>query len=141
MDPKIIAACGINCETCFSRQRKKNTCEGCNSKNLIRSNYLLQCSIRNCELLIETENGFCYECLKFPCARLKQIDKRYSTKYHTSLIGNLKQIQTIGLQQFLELEKSKWRCGNCGGTLCVHCEFCLKCGSQKNKVGKTVSEG
>jgi hypothetical protein len=122
-----IAPCGINCETCLAYLRDKNTCSGCRGDNTDKRNYCTRCAIKNCSLLIEKESEFCFECSKFPCTRLKHIDKRYRTKYHVSLIENLLQIKNNGLERFLKSERAKWFCTTCGGTICVHRGFCMKC--------------
>lgn len=123
--PSDIAPCGINCTTCLAYQRQKNHCDGCKSFSA-RRHYCSVCKINKCSLLEKTENHLCYECHKFPCQRLKQLNKRYITKYNTSLIENLKAIKTQGMSLFLQSEKEKWTCKNCGLTLCVHREGC-KC--------------
>ncbi len=38
----------------------------------------------------------------------------------------------MGLENFTELEREKWRCNTCGGTVCVHRGHCLKCNLNKN---------
>jgi hypothetical protein len=127
MNVQSIAPCGINCATCLAYLRKKNTCSGCRSDNASKRKYCTTCGIKNCIFLSVTESKLCYECTKFPCVRIKHIDKRYRTKYNLSLISNLEKIQEIGLGKFLESENEKWRCNNCGGTICVHRGFCLSC--------------
>ncbi|WKY44392.1 hypothetical protein Q5O14_17560 [Eubacteriaceae bacterium ES2] len=80
-----------------------------------------------CELLATGSVRFCFECENFPCKRLKALDKRYRTKYHMSMIDNLEFIQTHGIEKFLEKEKKKWRCPECGGLICCHNGLCLNC--------------
>ncbi len=70
---------------------------------------------------------FCGDCPSFPCERLRNLDKRYRTKYGVSAIENLREIKTLGVDVFLEREKSKWRCAGCGATLCMHETACLAC--------------
>ena len=55
------------------------------------------------------------------------IDKRYRTKYNMSMIKNLEFIRDNGLEKFVNKEKKRWVCKNCGGTICVHRGFCLNC--------------
>jgi hypothetical protein len=72
---------------------------------------------------------FCFECEKFPCERLKNLDKRYRLKYGMSEIDNLNKIKEIGLAEFMKIENSRWLCPKCGKQLCVHnkkCYFCEK---------------
>jgi predicted RNA-binding Zn-ribbon protein involved in translation (DUF1610 family) len=58
---------------------------------------------------------------------LKDLDKRYRTKYHTSFVENLVSIKNKGLEAFINQEYAKWKCPECGGTICIHRGFCLNC--------------
>jgi predicted RNA-binding Zn-ribbon protein involved in translation (DUF1610 family) len=58
---------------------------------------------------------------------MKQLDKRYRTRYNTSLIRNLETITETGMTSYLENEVRKWSCPNCGAVLSVHRKSCLKC--------------
>ena len=109
--------------------REKKPCVGCWGDDSKKMKSCISCSIKGCEQLAETKSKLCYECQKFPCARLKQFDKRYQKGYSFSLIANLERIKTEGLKKFLEEEKVKWTCPSCGAALCVHLPTCLKCGS------------
>lgn len=124
----MIAPCGMNCAICLAFLREKRKCAGCWGSNENKSNSCIQCIIKNCELLANTESKFCYECKQYPCLRLKQLDKRYRTKYKMSMIENLEYIKVKGLTNFIEKEHKRWRCERCGGTICVHRGFCLSCG-------------
>ena len=123
----LIAPCGMNCGTCIAYLREKNKCFGC---RVLPSNTLktrLKCKIKNCEILGKTTSGYCYECEIFPCKRLKQLDKRYRTKYHTSFIQNLSLIKENGMNYFLAFETKRRTCPKCGSTLSVHFDNCLAC--------------
>ena len=127
MNPAMVAPCGMNCEVCSAHLRNKNVCDGCLSQLGYKSISCLQCIIRNCRLLQETPEHFCYDCPKFPCLRLKQLDKRYRIRYNTSLLQNLMEIKNHGLTKFLEKEAKRWHCPTCGGTICIHKGYCLNC--------------
>lgn len=127
LNSTLIAPCGMNCGICLAYQRANNTCSGCLSKNSYKPTYCLHCIIKNCEMLSQTSSGFCYECQKYPCKRLRQLDKRYRLKYHMSMIENLDAIRNQGLQAFVDQEKERWLCIRCGGTICVHRNYCLRC--------------
>jgi hypothetical protein len=135
----MIAPCGMNCGICLAYLRDKNICPGCWSDNGHKSNSCINCIIKNCELLQKTDSKFCYECSKFPCTRLKQLDKRYRLKYKMSMIENLNYIKEFGLANFEQKESIRWKCGICGGIICVHRGICLKCNDQKNPILKTKS--
>ena len=125
-----IAPCGINCGTCRAHLRDRNKCPGCMSPSGPRLNSCLKCPIRNCDLLEKTTSKFCYECISFPCQRVKHIDKRYQTKYKTGLIENLQTISSTGISDYLQKESTRWTCSICGSVLSVHSPNCLKCGKE-----------
>jgi hypothetical protein len=124
-DRSMIAPCGMNCGSCIGYMRPKNKCAGCRS--VIEGEARVHCVIRNCDLLKKTDSGFCFDCQKYPCQRLKQLDKRYRTKYKTSFLDNLMMIRGKGVDYFLAFETKRRKCPNCGGTLSVHRDSCLAC--------------
>ena len=123
-----IAPCGINCGTCKAYQRVRNKCSGCMSVHGPKVNHCMTCSIRNCESLAKTVSKFCSGCEKFPCLKIRKIDKRYQARYETSLIQNLRTIDKIGIESYLKLETARWTCSNCGALLCAHNNSCSECG-------------
>jgi hypothetical protein len=128
MNSNMIAPCGMNCALCIGHVREKNRCEGCGGNDLNKSQYCQMCTIVHCEKRKLTASGFCYECPSFPCARMKNLDKRYRTRYGMSMFENLAFIQENGLEAFIQAEEEKWRCGECGATLSVHRTACVECG-------------
>ena len=124
-----IAPCGVICEICLGFQREKNKCVGCLTIGN-KPYHCTVCSIKSCAEKKGNKELLCYDCIKFPCRRIKNLDKRYTLKYGESPIQNLDKIREIGLQQFIEVEKEKWKCTKCGKLLCVHREVCLHCGNK-----------
>ena len=128
----MIAPCGINCRLCWGYIREKNRCPGClriDNKESQKSKYRSTCRIRNCEKLKNSKTRYCSDsCGSFACARLKQLDKRYRTKYGMSVIDNLKMINESGIRYFIRNEKEKWPCPECGELICIHRPACLSCG-------------
>lgn len=132
MKEDLIAPCGMNCNLCSAYQFRENDlnkqgfhksyCPGCipRGKNCTHLNNW-------CELLGKGKIRFCFECDKYPCKRLKALDKRYREKYHMSMIDNLNYIRENGIERFLIKEEIKWRCPKCGGTICCHNGLCLNC--------------
>jgi hypothetical protein len=120
-DPELIAPCGMNCGICMAYLREKNKCPGC------REN-CRKCIIKHCPTLKEKKLKFCSKkCEKFPCTRLKNLDKRYRTKYGMSMLENLEYIKNNGIKKFVEKEQERWKCPNCGGVICVHNKRCYTC--------------
>ena len=129
MDSLSVAPCGVLCDLCMGFQRDKNKCAGCNHSGN-KPRHCTQCSIRLCPEKQGNEMLLCYECTKFPCRRIKDLDKRYRMKYGESPVENLTRIKEHGIIQFIETEKAKWKCDSCGKLLCVHREVCLNCGNK-----------
>lgn len=130
---KMIAPCGMNCGLCIGHIREKNRCPGCRARDAYISGYGRECYIRSCQILKNSNWNYCSEkCEKYPCSRLKTIDKRYRTKYGMSMIENLANIESFGIAKFVESEQTKWKCSECGDLLCVHRNVCLKCGKRVN---------
>jgi hypothetical protein len=126
----MIAPCGMNCALCIAHQRKKNVCPGCLGDDENKSRSCISCSILNCDKRKNTAGGagYCFQCEEMPCRRLKQLDKRYRTKYHMSMMENLAYIRDKGIDEFLKEQRRKWTCPSCGGFLSVHRKECTGCG-------------
>jgi Protein of unknown function (DUF3795) len=126
---EMIAPCGMDCALCMAISRKKDQCPGCRGPDEGKPKYCVACKMVVCDLAPEGPDGrFCITCGSFPCKRLKDIDKRYRTKYSMSMIENLGTIKDEGLDRFIEMEKKKWICKGCGGIVSVHRDNCLVCG-------------
>lgn len=109
MKTKLIAPCGMNCSLCIAHIREKNKCPGCNFQGDSNSDYCRKCSIKNCKIIKNKGWKCCSpKCEKFPCPRLKNLDKRYREKYGMSMIKNLEFIKDKGIRKFIKNEKQKW---------------------------------
>lgn len=76
---------------------------------------------------------YCFNCRSFPCADLQHLDKRYATEYDMSMIENLARIKEHGIKNFVQHEKERWACSECGGIICVHKPICPACGHLRRK--------
>lgn len=126
-DKSLIAPCGMNCGSCIGFLREKNKCPGCRIYSSGKAVSVQKCIIPKCVHLEKTASKFCYECEKYPCLRIKQLDKRYRTRYKTSFIENLAIIKEKGINAFLDFESERRTCKKCGSVLSVHREQCLHC--------------
>ena len=125
---RIIAPCGMDCALCIAHLRENRRCPGCNDRHdEEKPPHCVQCSIKTCTVPGHS-NRFCFECQCLPCRRLRDLDKRYRTKYGMSMIENLASIRAFGIRKFVAQEKIRWACPKCGQTLCVHRSECLRCG-------------
>ncbi len=125
----LIAPCGMNCGVCIGYLRKRKPCCGCYEHSANKPKHCIHCAIAGCEELKKTDSGFCYDCIDFPCFRIKRLDKRYRSKYHMSMIENLNYIKHQGLDSFIKNEELRWKCQSCGKGICVHHDECLECGA------------
>ncbi len=142
-DPDLIAPCGMNCGICSAYLAKTHDtrargvrmpyCAGCRPGDK-------KCALlkKRCGLLLEGRVQFCYECPEFPCSHLKTIDKRYRERYRMSMVENLRFVKEHGVGAFLESETEKWRCPDCGGTICVHNGICFDCGLEQLRAKKQM---
>ena len=138
MKEDLIAPCGMNCAVCSGYLAFKNDvkskgvkmvyCSGCRPRGK-------KCAFlkKRCDLLLNNQVRFCYECKDFPCPRLIHLDKRYKALFRMSFISNLEYIRDNGIQQFLIRETEKWKCPNCGKAISCHNGICFNCGLEKLK--------
>ncbi len=124
MKEKLLAPCGINCAICKGYLREKNTCPGCRfldpKTNTFKS--CTKCIIKNCPELKKTKSKFCYECDKYPCKRMKDLNKRYVTRYDYNTFKTLESIKKDGTKKTFEKIMKKYSCPK--GTICVHDKEC-----------------
>lgn len=148
MIEELIAPCGMNCNLCRAYQFReldanalgfhRKYCPGCIPRG---QNCVFMKSA--CDIIGEGKVRFCYECDRFPCKRLKSLDKRYRTKYHMSMIENLNFIQQKGMESFLASQQEMWACPTCKQARCCHEDLCLHCDieillKKKGSLQKTV---
>lgn len=119
----------MNCGLCMAKLREKNRCLGCRVPDPEMPVSRARCQIRTCEILpLKGWRYCCDKCEKYPCRRLRDLDKRYRTKYHMSMIENLENIGELGIRAFVRNERARWACPACGEVICVHSGRCSACG-------------
>jgi hypothetical protein len=139
MDNKSLAPCGVICDLCLGFQRIKNKCVGCNNEGP-KPYHCTVCSIKQCKEKNGNYEMLCSECKKFPCRKIKDLNKRYIIKYGEDLILNFKECKEDGIISFIESKKEYWKCKKCGELLCVHRELCMNCDSINPYYPKEIEE-
>ncbi len=126
MSAELIAPCGMNCRLCYGNIRPRNQCLGCRASDNSKPKSCSNCKIVVCEK--RTKNGWqtCASC-DTPCRRLKDLDMRYRTKYHMSMLENIATIREHGMNFFLQQQEKIYRCPVCRGIVCVHRNECPSC--------------
>ncbi|MBD3253474.1 MAG: DUF3795 domain-containing protein [Candidatus Lokiarchaeota archaeon] len=133
----LISQCGLYCGACrqylllkkdlLEARGYKRGCEGC----LIRDK---NCTFfkKQCAKLRKREVIYCFECKDFPCDSFNRLEENYTSRYGVSLIGNLKTIRKIGVNEWVTEQKELYRCPKCDGEVCVHDEECYDCNFKIN---------
>jgi hypothetical protein len=130
--PPELAPCGVFCGACPSLGK---SCHGCASQNQDQKRKTKwACKIRVC-CYEQKKFSFCVQCDDFPCKiyhnkllKAHQGDPKYKYRH---------EIPTIILQQydddlsiFLERQKKRWQCPDCGGTIYFYHYICDTCGKK-----------
>ena len=143
MKTELIAPCGMNCALCSgylalqhdvkSKGIRMPYCKGCRPRDK-------KCAFlkKRCNLLLNNEIQFCFECPDFPCERLKRLDKRYRTLFRMSMIENLQYIKQKGMATFLTTQEQQWQCPKCGDVICCHNGICFNCSLDQLQTKKTL---
>ena len=126
LHPELVAPCVMDCGLCIAHLRKRKRCSGCNGDDATKSAHCATCAIKTCG--DRAAGVFCFECSRFPCARVRHIDRRYRGKYGMSMVENLERIQEVGIDAFVAGERVRWAYPECGGVLSVHRPACVYCG-------------
>jgi len=133
MHGELIAPCGMNCAICSgylafkhdvkSKGIRMSYCSGCRPRDK-------KCAFlkKQCQLLLNRQIEYCYECKDYPCKRLRHLDQRYKTLFRMSMIDNLEFVRDNGIDRFLVKEQGKWKCPECGEVICCHNGLCFNCG-------------
>jgi hypothetical protein len=127
MNTKSVAPCGLLCDLCSGFQRNKNKCNGCNADEN-KTSHCSACRIKQCAEK-KDDQELCLKCKKYPCKIIKNLEKRYATKYGESLMRNFAQIEELGIRAFVKSQNEEWKCPTCGSLLCVHKTTCKHCGA------------
>ncbi|MFZ2414127.1 MAG: DUF3795 domain-containing protein [Candidatus Cryosericum sp.] len=103
----MMAPCGMDCGVCGKHLRDTNPCLGC----LAIDRTLNHCEV-GIKMCADRNAGatFCFDCARYPCRRLRQLDLRYRTRCGMSLLENLNRIREMGLDGFMALENTRWVC-------------------------------
>ena len=126
----LFAPCGINCAVCYKHvmpKSPKKSCEGCLKGDLGKPKHCHQCKIKSC--IQEKGYQYCFECEAFPCKQIKRLEKSYVKRYAVSLIENSRRAKAMGVAEFLEQDRKRWFCNECGGAYSLHDGVCSECGN------------
>ena len=121
----MFAPCGMNCMVCYKHCNSKKPCAGCLKSDEGKPEHCRKCKIKDC--VKDKGFTFCYECSDFPCKLIKNLEKSYNSRYTTSLLQNSFYVKEQGLVAFMEEQKKKYTCLQCGGVVSLHDAKCSEC--------------
>nr|WP_301335066.1 DUF3795 domain-containing protein [Holtiella tumoricola] len=121
----MFAPCGMNCKVCYKHCYMKKPCDGCLKSDEGKPEHCRKCKIKDCVKLKGV--SYCYECSEYPCKLIKNLEKSYNTRYGASLVENSQFVKANGLTAFMEQQKERYTCPNCGGIISIHDAECSEC--------------
>lgn len=126
----MVAPCGMHCTVCYKHCNVKKPCAGCKKGDEGKPGHCRSCTIKEC---IEQKSiRHCCFCQDFPCKLIKNLDRSYRKRYHSSLVQNGNRIKEIGVHGFLKEDKEKFTCPSCGGVISIHEGICSQCEKKIN---------
>lgn len=126
----MIGYCGLNCVACVAAHGE-NPCSGCASPDGCKPEFCRSvCGIKLCSKRIRNNYRFCYECPDYPCEVSRACDQRCRAEYASgeSPLDNLKKVRELGMERFLQEERERWTCVECGGVIRAQDGICGGCG-------------
>lgn len=127
-DLLLLAPCGMDCMVCYRRCASKKPCEGCRMEGQNKPEHCRRCAIKDCAA--EKGAGFCWDCPAYPCGKLINLEKRYTSRYGVSLMEQGRFVKTYGGEAFLKRERVRYTCPVCGGVVSLHDAKCGECGAE-----------
>jgi len=124
-----LSPCGVFCGACPSFNK---SCNGCSSDDHEQKRISkFDCRLRIC---CYTEKGldYCADCDQFPCKLINKKlinshknDPRYH--YRHEIPKNFAKLKSIGLDNYIEFQKQRWKCSSCDGTVYFYKYKCNTC--------------
>ena len=84
-----------------------------------------KCRIKDC--VSRKSLSYCFECSEYLCQQIINLEKSYNQRYQMSLMENSNLVQAQGLKYFMEQQKAKYTCPQCGGIISIHDRECSEC--------------
>lgn len=95
-------------------------CEGCLSP--LTFSFCKTCDIRKC--VLDKKIQLCIECVEYPCQKLDD----FQEDWQLPILDHLREIQKIGLDEWLKNAEERWKCTKCGNRLHWYSYgICSKC--------------
>ena len=139
MKTRFDTYCGLYCGACMIMKANINgtvndlastwemkaadlKCRGC--KTDINYKHCADCKIKECNRNKNLES--CHECNDFPCSIISDF-KNDDRPHHSIVLRNLKEIKKSGLTTWMENQKDRWSCPECGHSFSWYEKTCDIC--------------
>lgn len=137
MTYRYDAPCGLYCGACgtiladkagsvdilakeWGMQPGQLVCHGC------KTGTTGDCTFRDCVASKGIE--YCFQCDTFPCDELVRF-RNDRASHHSVVLRNLRRMREIGVEQWLEEQRLRWSCPNCGAGSFWYDAECKMCGT------------
>ena len=153
----LVGVCGLYCGACgiyratqdkneekleeFARGMSAKTgnkftvddvlCDGCLVNGRLDL-WCKNCQIRVCEKL-GSEKVRCSDCDEFPCIKITDF-RDDGMNHHSEIVGNLEQLQKLGIESWAKYEETRWACSECKTILSWYDPVCPGCGEPRSKL-------
>ena len=142
MDFRYDTLCGLYCGACpilvanendavatiaqaWKMEPEQLRCHGCKSE--INAVYCANCGIKSCAEGKGVE--YCFQCADYTCSRLLDF-RNDAHSHHSIVLQNLNFVRGQGIEKWLEVQKTRWSCANCGAAFTWYAEICEVCGAK-----------
>jgi len=152
---RLVAVCGLNCGACpmyratQSKDEEKRSalleqfssgptelttedlqCDGCLGNNRM-SSFCRSCDIRLCPA-DKPDVTRCSDCPDFPCSRITNFNND-GMLHHAEVLGNIRQIRELGIQEWAKYDAARWRCPQCIEPISWYDSKCSACGAARSE--------
>ena len=121
--------CGIYCGSCALCVKTESgasfnnmQCLGCKSGKT--APHCTKCKIKDCAQQKQLDN--CAGCKQYPCEQLKAFHNN-GRDYRLLAANNLEQIRDVGVEKWLQQQKTRWVCPKCKTRFSFRDSVCPKC--------------
>lgn len=121
----MFAPCGMNCMICYKHCASKSPCPGCLRSGTEKPEHCRKCKIKAC--IRGKGYSYCYDCTGYPCKQIKNLERNYNARYGISLMRNNQIVKEKGMAEFMEQQKERYTCPECGGIIPLHNSECSEC--------------
>ena len=141
MKQRYDAVCGLYCGACrvvqcnetgtvdaiareWGMKAEDLVCHGCRSD--VRAALCRDCEFIQCAESKGIEH--CSDCDELPCAKLTAF-RDDDAPHHSAVVRNSEAMRELGVERWLQIQRDRWSCPECGARSWWYLETCSSCGT------------